>query len=92
MCIRYAAQVISLEGWTDIMYYVQDAHSFWDWVYFVLLIVVSRSILICTHTHIKVYMDVNSTYILRWVCREAIDRAGSNNKRADSRRFLPYVS
>lgn len=23
------------------MYYVQDAHSFWDWVYFVLLIVVS---------------------------------------------------
>lgn len=34
--------VISLEGWTDIMYYVQDAHSFWDWIYFVLLIVVSR--------------------------------------------------
>lgn len=33
-------QVISLEGWTDIMYYVQDAHSFWDWIYFVLLIVV----------------------------------------------------
>lgn len=33
--------VISLEGWTDIMYYVQDAHSFWDWIYFVLLIVVS---------------------------------------------------
>jgi len=33
--------VISLEGWTEIMYYVQDAHSFWDWIYFVLLIVVS---------------------------------------------------
>lgn len=33
-------QVISLEGWSDIMYYVQDAHSFWDWIYFVLLIVV----------------------------------------------------
>lgn len=33
--------VISLEGWSEIMYYVQDAHSFWDWVYFVLLIVVS---------------------------------------------------
>ncbi|RWS22891.1 voltage- gated calcium channel-like protein, partial [Leptotrombidium deliense] len=31
--------VISLEGWTEIMYYVQDAHSFWDWIYFVLLIV-----------------------------------------------------
>jgi hypothetical protein len=26
------------------MYYVQDAHSFWDWIYFVLLIVVSKSI------------------------------------------------
>lgn len=38
-------QVISLEGWTDIMYYVQDAHSFWDWIYFVLLIVVSIFIL-----------------------------------------------
>ena len=37
-------QVISLEGWTDIMYYVQDAHSFWDWVYFVLLIVVGLTI------------------------------------------------
>jgi len=34
-------QVISLEGWVDIMYYVQDTHSFWDWIYFVLLIVVS---------------------------------------------------
>lgn len=40
MCPLYL-QVISLEGWTDIMYYVQDAHSFWDWIYFVLLIVVS---------------------------------------------------
>ena len=36
-------QVISLEGWTDIMYYIQDAHSFWDWIYFVLLIVVRIS-------------------------------------------------
>lgn len=38
---RVVPQVISLEGWSDIMYYVQDAHSFWDWIYFVLLIVVS---------------------------------------------------
>lgn len=28
------------------MYYVQDAHSFWDWIYFVLLIVVSTSIIL----------------------------------------------
>ena len=33
-------QVISLEGWVDIMYYIQDAHSFWNWIYFVVLIVV----------------------------------------------------
>ncbi|XP_063608556.1 voltage-dependent T-type calcium channel subunit alpha-1G-like, partial [Penaeus indicus] len=38
--------VISLEGWTDIMYYVQDAHSFWDWIYFVLLIVIGSFFLI----------------------------------------------
>ena len=45
MLVRFALQVISLEGWVDIMYYVQDAHSFWDWVYFVALIVVSTEYL-----------------------------------------------
>lgn len=34
-------QVISLEGWVEIMYHVQDAHQFMDWIYFVFLIVVS---------------------------------------------------
>jgi len=34
-------QVISLAGWVNIMYYIQDAHSFWDWIYFVALIIVS---------------------------------------------------
>ncbi|XP_050308824.1 voltage-dependent T-type calcium channel subunit alpha-1G-like isoform X2 [Anthonomus grandis grandis] len=38
--------VISLEGWTEIMYYVQDGHSFWDWVYFVLLIVIGSFFMI----------------------------------------------
>ena len=36
----HVMQVISLEGWTDVMYFVQDAHSFWNWIYFVCLIVV----------------------------------------------------
>ncbi len=36
-------QVISLEGWADIMYIVQDSHSFYDFFYFVLLIVVRLS-------------------------------------------------
>jgi len=35
-------QVISLAGWVNIMYYIQDAHSFWDWTYFVSLIIVSH--------------------------------------------------
>ena len=33
-------QIISLESWVTIMYYIQDAHSFWNWIYFVILIVV----------------------------------------------------
>ncbi|CAF3877318.1 unnamed protein product [Rotaria magnacalcarata] len=33
-------QIITCEGWVTIMYYVQDAHSFWDWIYFVSLIVI----------------------------------------------------
>lgn len=49
--------VISLEGWTDIMYYVQDAHSFWDWIYFVLLIVVKWLIYVCLLC--GVWMNVN---------------------------------
>lgn len=28
------------------MYYVQDAHSFWDWIYFVLLIVIGSFFMI----------------------------------------------
>ncbi|ESO12678.1 hypothetical protein HELRODRAFT_148954, partial [Helobdella robusta] len=39
-------QVISLEGWVDIMYYIQDAHSFWDWMYFVALIVIGAFFMI----------------------------------------------
>lgn len=35
-------QIISLESWVTIMYFIQDAHSFWDWIYFVFLIVVRR--------------------------------------------------
>lgn len=39
-------QVISLEGWVDIMYYIQDVHSYWVWVYFLALIVVSKMALL----------------------------------------------
>jgi len=41
----FSLQIISLEGWVDIMYYIQDAHSFWNWMYFVALIVVSNRLL-----------------------------------------------
>ena len=33
--------VISLEGWTDVMYLIQDVHSFYNFVYFVVLIIVN---------------------------------------------------
>ena len=32
-------QAISMEGWTDIMYQVQDAVNPWVWIYFVIMIV-----------------------------------------------------
>ena len=35
--------VISLEGWTDVMYLIQDVHSFYNFVYFVVLIIVTFS-------------------------------------------------
>ncbi|KAL8221879.1 UNVERIFIED_CONTAM: Voltage-dependent T-type calcium channel subunit alpha-1I [Gekko kuhli] len=35
-------QVITLEGWVEIMYYVMDAHSFYNFIYFILLIIVSN--------------------------------------------------
>uniref|UniRef100_A0A673MDC7 Ion transport domain-containing protein n=1 Tax=Sinocyclocheilus rhinocerous TaxID=307959 RepID=A0A673MDC7_9TELE len=40
-------QVITLEGWVEIMYYVMDAHSFYNFIYFILLIIVSTQ----THSH-----------------------------------------
>jgi len=39
-------QVITLEGWSDIMYFVQDAHSNWNWIYFVVLIVMGSFFLV----------------------------------------------
>ncbi|CAF0857877.1 unnamed protein product, partial [Rotaria sordida] len=39
-------QIISLESWVNIMYYIQDAHSFWDWIYFVCLIIIGSFFMI----------------------------------------------
>ncbi|CAF0755454.1 unnamed protein product [Rotaria sordida] len=39
-------QIISLESWVTIMYYIQDAHSFWDWIYFVFLIIIGSFFMI----------------------------------------------
>ncbi|CAF1414307.1 unnamed protein product, partial [Rotaria sordida] len=33
-------QIITFENWINIMYYIQDAHSFCNWIYFVCLIVI----------------------------------------------------
>uniref|UniRef100_A0A7N8Y7L4 Voltage-dependent T-type calcium channel subunit alpha-1G-like n=1 Tax=Mastacembelus armatus TaxID=205130 RepID=A0A7N8Y7L4_9TELE len=39
-------QVITLEGWADIMYYVMDAHSFYNFIYFIFLIIVGSFFMI----------------------------------------------
>uniref|UniRef100_G1PH91 Ion transport domain-containing protein n=1 Tax=Myotis lucifugus TaxID=59463 RepID=G1PH91_MYOLU len=39
-------QGITLEGWVDIMYYVMDAHSFYNFIYFILLIIVGSFFMI----------------------------------------------
>ncbi|TRY64414.1 hypothetical protein DNTS_017110, partial [Danionella cerebrum] len=39
-------QVITLEGWSDIMYYVMDAHSFYNFIYFIFLIIVGSFFMI----------------------------------------------
>ncbi|CAF3665036.1 unnamed protein product, partial [Rotaria sp. Silwood1] len=39
-------QIISQESWVNIMYYIQDVHSFWAWIYFVCLILVGSFFLI----------------------------------------------
>ena len=49
LCFPFiSAQVISLAGWVNIMYFVQDAYSFWSWIYFVALIVVSDVFAACS--------------------------------------------
>lgn len=43
LCVNVFIQVITLEGWVEIMYYVMDAHSFYNFIYFILLIIVSQN-------------------------------------------------
>uniref|UniRef100_A0ACB8FJR2 Uncharacterized protein n=1 Tax=Sphaerodactylus townsendi TaxID=933632 RepID=A0ACB8FJR2_9SAUR len=48
VCLQSQGQfgVITLEGWVDIMYYVMDAHSFYNFIYFILLIIVGSFFMI----------------------------------------------
>ncbi|XP_035254563.1 voltage-dependent T-type calcium channel subunit alpha-1I-like [Anguilla anguilla] len=39
-------QVITLEGWVEIMYYVMDAHSFYSFIYFIFLIIIGSFFMI----------------------------------------------
>jgi hypothetical protein len=34
-------QVITMENWVYIQYHIQDAYSFWSWIYFILLVIVN---------------------------------------------------
>uniref|UniRef100_A0A8C3LSA9 Voltage-dependent T-type calcium channel subunit alpha n=1 Tax=Chrysolophus pictus TaxID=9089 RepID=A0A8C3LSA9_CHRPC len=48
-------QVITLEGWVEIMYYVMDAHSFYNFIYFILLIIVSIRLAVSQHCKLRAY-------------------------------------
>lgn len=48
-------QVITLEGWVEIMYYVMDAHSFYNFIYFILLIIVSIILAVSQHCKLRAY-------------------------------------
>lgn len=37
-------QTVTLEGWTDILFLVMDAHSFWSFIVFILVTIVSSSL------------------------------------------------
>ena len=41
LSFHFSQQVVTLEGWSELMYFVQDAYNFWVWIYFVTLISVS---------------------------------------------------
>lgn len=34
-------QIVTLEGWSEIMYFVMDTHSFWSFIFFVFVTIVS---------------------------------------------------
>ncbi|KAM7365209.1 hypothetical protein PAMP_016155 [Pampus punctatissimus] len=38
-------QAITLEGWTEIMYYVMDANSFWSFVFFILVTIIGSLVM-----------------------------------------------
>ncbi|KAM7412341.1 hypothetical protein PAMA_022023 [Pampus argenteus] len=38
-------QAVTLEGWTEIMYYVMDANSFWSFVFFVLVTIIGSFVM-----------------------------------------------
>ncbi|KAK5850443.1 hypothetical protein PBY51_001324 [Eleginops maclovinus] len=48
ICYAWIAifQVITLEGWVDIMYFVMDAHSFYNFIYFIFLIIIGSFFMI----------------------------------------------
>ncbi|KAK5620574.1 hypothetical protein CRENBAI_022120 [Crenichthys baileyi] len=41
-------QAVTLEGWTEIMYYVMDSHSYWSFIYFIILTIIGSFIIMNT--------------------------------------------
>ena len=87
--------MISLEGWTDIMYYVQDAHSFWNWIYFVLLIVVGdlsdkKSLIELYNNslpHSKKFFKIGAFFMIN-LCLVVIATQFAETKRRETERMM----
>lgn len=59
-------QVITLEGWVEIMYYVMDAHSFYNFIYFILLIIVSIRFYECQQCKLRAHKNQVSDQHRYW--------------------------
>ncbi len=92
-----APQITTQEGWTDIMYYMQDAVNTWTWIYFVGLVVLGAMFVIqlaiavlCVH-YDKAEEQVDDEELREKVEaeeaeRQAAEKAGTGGKAGASAR------
>jgi hypothetical protein len=65
-------QIISLTEWSRTMYMVQDAHSFWDWIFFVLLIIIGSFFLtkLCRVVIVTKFLEIKNREAIQQLDKE----------------------